>query len=216
MLFFFVYICTADYQLDPSTSIVEWRISPDTWSPTHHPEHFPENMKRLPSPRARRDVDNPLNISITYDLSAAASSLHTSITEKTQSAIDIWNDLLPARRSTHFAGRSLDIDFQIRTFDSSSTLGMAGPTHYTVTPDGFAYVTRGLVYISELYVESLLLSNNYKSVATHELAHVLGFPSMWQFHSEITTNGAVFSAGTTFAGAVDHEFPANGFSHTGM
>lgn len=206
---------STDYELDPSVSVVEWRIDPDTWSVHYHGERFPENHGQHRRRRGASD-ENPLNISVEYDLSAAASSLHATITKEATDAVDILCDLLPGRRSSEFTGRSLDVDFQIRQFESASTLGMAGPTHYMLTTDGYAYVTRGLIYISALYVESLILSKNYKSVVAHELMHLLGFPAMWQFYPDsVTVTEDYFAASAAFANAVAHEFPSNAFVHAG-
>ena len=73
-------------------------------------------------------------------------------------------------------------------------LGGGGPTD-GVDAGGFVYATEGAIVINKRYVDDLIKYGAFTSVIQHEMAHVIGFGSLW------ADNGIYIDGTGKFTGA---------------
>lgn len=87
-------------------------------------------------------------------------------------------------------------------------LGQAGPTTLT-THGGFTYTTAGIMQFNSLYLPSY--GSLFDQVVMHEMAHVIGFGTLWSANGLYATPGQY--AGTTALATYQSEFslPAASF-----
>ena len=103
------------------------------------------------------------------------------------------------------ADRTLVIDASIKGIDGDGeTLGQAGPT-YGVDDEGFTLPTKGTMEFDSADVGSLESTGTFGDVVRHEMAHVMGFGTLWTDNS-VYTNGTGQYIGNAGLAAYKAEF----------
>lgn len=86
-----------------------------------------------------------------------------------------------------------------------STLASAGPTEFAIDQSGFFLATNGNITVDSADIASLAASGNLEQLVTHELAHVLGFGTLWSNNS-VYLNGSGEFTGANATAAWQSEF----------
>jgi hypothetical protein len=117
-----------------------------------------------------------------------------------------------AKEESYFTAAKTFWEGKITGYQGSSTLsglsilatnedlGVDGPLGGGMTTDGvdaggFVYATEGAIVVNKLYVDDLIKYGAFGSVIAHEMAHVIGFGSLW------ADNGVYIDGTGKFTGA---------------
>lgn len=130
-----------------------------------------------------------LTISVNYTGDPQYAGLFTS-------AASTWESLLVGYQE---AGRSINVQIEasVAPIDGPNMiLAQAGPTNLIVVPStGFAHATAGQMFFDSADIGSLAANNTFDDVILHEMAHVLGFGTLWNFQTGGTTYNDVYDSG---------------------
>lgn len=136
--------------------------------------------------------------SITLDYSGS-----TDITDDEvaifETVADIWEALLNEYAiASAEQTLSLAISVNVSAIDGvGNVLGAAGPDYYRVystrsgpgaTSESYAYATSGTITFDSADVAAMEASDYFFEVALHEMAHVLGFGTLWTYNGVYTTD----------------------------
>jgi len=110
-----------------------------------------------------------------------------------------WESIVVGYRAANSTITSLVIDASIPSIDGlGGTLGSAGPTQGR-TEGGFTYATRGTMRFDSADVASLISSGDFGDVILHEMAHVMGFGTLWTNNGVYVTNNGFFTGANAAA-----------------
>lgn len=119
-------------------------------------------------------------------------------------AAAIWEGLVTGFQNDNDPG-TLVISASIQTIDGvGGTLAQAGPTN-GVTTGGFTYATAGIMQFDELDVDQLISAGRFDDVVLHEMAHVMGFGTLWEANN-IYDDGTGEYTGAAGVAAYQAEF----------
>ena len=83
-------------------------------------------------------------------------------------------------------------------------MAQAGPTN-RVTTGGFTYSTAGIIQFDELDIDRLISAGRFDEVILHEMAHVMGFGTLWEANN-VYDNGTGEYTGAAGVAAYQAEF----------
>jgi hypothetical protein len=126
-----------------------------------------------------------------------------------QAAADIWENLLKGYQdgfvvarssgSSYLNGQTVStvfIDASVVAIDGvGGILGQAGPEDVALDSSGFLLATDGSMEFDSADVANLVTGGSWTNVILHEMAHVLGFGTLW------TNNGVYVNGSGEFTGA---------------
>lgn len=121
------------------------------------------------------------NASIIYDFDLRVNitgGLTTSQQSVFSDAENFWESIIIGY-DDEFAGPGLDISASGQNIDGvGGVLGSAGPTMGIFTPNA-VYATAGIMSFDTADLLALELANTLFDVIVHEMAHVIGFGTLW-------------------------------------
>lgn len=134
-----------------------------------------------------------------------------------------WQSLIPGYRNgfviDRTSGSSAALGSQLTTLQinasvtfidgSGGILGSAGPSEYAVDQQNFRLATDGSMRFDSADVTSLVNSGVFDDVILHEMAHVMGFGTTWDF------NNVYVDGSGEFTGAVATSFWQSEFGQIG-
>ncbi|MCU0717123.1 MAG: peptidase [Pirellula sp.] len=134
-----------------------------------------------------------------------------------------WQSLIPGYRNGFVVNRTsgssatigsqlttLRINASVVTIDGiGGVLGSAGPNQYAIDQQSFRLATDGSMQFDVADVTNLVNSGVFDDVILHEMAHVMGFGTMWNLNSVYTDGSGEFT------GAVATSFWQSEFGQTG-
>lgn len=169
---------------------------------------------RVATPVASADVLLNINLVYSGDLQYRAAF---------DSAAATWESLLVGYQNGFLVAKTLNstatlgtpisqvrIEAQVIGIDGpGNVLGQAGPTEGAQDQAGYILTTDGIMQFDSADALGLLNAGLFETVVLHEMAHVLGFGTLWTF------NG-VYSTGTgEYLGTNARAFWASEFGQTG-
>lgn len=133
------------------------------------------------------------DINVDFNLSGLTSSEATQVQDAYNTAESFYETIItgyiipgpiPDPLSPGDSITSLDINATVQAIDGvGGTLGQAGPnqgvTFSNAFGDKLTYVTDGDMFFDSADVSSLLGNGAFLDVVVHEMAHVLGFGTLW-------------------------------------
>lgn len=138
-------------------------------------------------------VAAPFTIQVNYlgGLSTSQQSVFTT-------AASTWMGLLPQYQpGINIA--ALSIDAKGEYIDGpGGILGSAGPTHYTVQA-GYSVATKGSMSFDSDDLSQMESNGTLLNVILHEMAHVMGFGTMWQLNSVYVAGSGQFTGANAVA-----------------
>lgn len=126
-------------------------------------------------------IFNVANAGIIYDFDIRVgfdSTLTSSQQAIFSDAEDFWEFFIIGYRD-EFAGPGLDIAASAPTIDGvGGILGQAGPTFGIFLPT-YVYATQGIMEFDSADLSTLEAAGTLFDVIVHEMAHVIGFGTLW-------------------------------------
>ncbi len=119
-------------------------------------------------------------------------------------AADYWETaIIDYKPGASLSGISIDVGFNFPTFGldtdgAGKGLAAAGPLSPYTSAGGYTYATSGVMWFDPADIDTLLNRNKLIDVAVHELAHAIGFGTLWQQNGLYDPTTGV--AGTTTSG----------------
>ncbi len=105
---------------------------------------------------------------------------------------------------------TVNINANLTTMDGAGgTLGSAGPSSAVVDQAGFTLATVGNMNFDVADAANLLSNGNWQNVILHEMAHVLGFGTLWE-HNGVYTDGTGEFLGSNATAVWNSEFGQTG------
>lgn len=165
-------------------------------------------------------VASPANadftISVNYTGDAQYEGAFTSAAATWQSLISGYQDGLVTNRSSgssYQIGDTIDtlfIDASIEAIDGAGgILGSAGPSEIVIDSSGFTLASDGGMTFDVADVDNLVTAGTFEAVILHEMAHVMGFGTLW------TNNNVYINNSGEFTGANATASWQNDFGQTG-
>lgn len=147
------------------------------------------SLPALGSAATYSSIENPFNIVLDFDSEVDFDSDGTSDSEALssdvqtvfQEAESFWETLILGNRYD-LAITALTIIAVGASIDGSGgTLGAAGPTSASVYAGAsqYAYASSGLMYFDTADLDSMYSDGTLFDVIVHEMAHVMGFGTLW-------------------------------------
>ena len=119
-------------------------------------------------------------------------------------AANQWEGLITGYQNDNDLG-PLIISASVADFDGvGGKLGLAGPTG-VVTTDGFTYATSGIMQFDVADMTELISAGLFSDVVLHEMAHVMGFGTLWDANG-VYANGTGAYTGAAGLAAYQDEF----------
>ena len=113
-----------------------------------------------------------------------------------EDAVDFWEFVLPGVQSSidlnlHVSAKGVNIDGE------GNVLGSAGPSAIAFGLDaGFVYASRGIMEFDTADLSALERANLLFDVIVHEMAHVIGFGTLWDTGRVFAGTQNVYTRGT--------------------
>ena len=105
---------------------------------------------------------------------------------------------------------TVNINANLTTMDGAGgTLGSAGPSSAVVDQAGFTLATVGNMNFDVADAANLLSNGNWQNVILHEMAHVLGFGTLWELNG-VYTDGTGEFLGSNATAVWNSEFGQTG------
>jgi hypothetical protein len=102
-------------------------------------------------------------------------------------AESFWENLIIGYRG-EFDGTGIDIDASSAFIDGvSGTLGRAGPRNLYDTGD-YVYASKGVMEFDSADMDNMESSGSLLDVILHEMAHVMGFGTLWASNNLLNDN----------------------------
>lgn len=122
-------------------------------------------------------VDASINIVLDYGATSAADIASYGATF--EAAETFWESNLSGYRDGSLAPTSVTLNVAISNIDGvGGTLGSAGPSHVNIQGN-FMETTQGNMTFDTSDLGSLVTAGAFEAVIRHEMAHVLGFGTLW-------------------------------------
>ncbi|MDF7825013.1 PEP-CTERM sorting domain-containing protein [Pontiellaceae bacterium B12227] len=152
-----------------------------------------------------------------------ASGVEESYKSAFNDAASFWETQITGYRFDDINLQGINISANVATNDGvGGTLGSAGPTSGYVfngivldgdaSPSDVLYSTAGSMTFDSADVDNLIAAGSWETVIRHEMAHVIGFGTLWGFENGGTTyndfyiNGSGQYTGTAGLAAYQAEF----------
>ena len=128
----------------------------------------------------------------------------SSMTASQQSAFNsakaTWENLITDYQPNSGGLTGLTIKASIMAIDGAGgILGQAGPTSGITAANGFTYATVGIMEFDSADVANLESNGSFTSVILHEMAHVIGFGTLWTHNNVYVNNSGQFTGANALA-----------------
>ncbi|EIE49695.1 putative zinc metalloendopeptidase [Citreicella sp. 357] len=158
-------------------------------------------LPALASAATYSGIENPFNIVLDFDSevdfdgngSTDSETLSSDLQSVFQQAKSFWETMVLGNRHDLAINALTIIAVGTGIDGAGGTLGAAGPTSISVYAGAseYAYASHGLMYFDTADLAAMYSGGTLFDVIVHEMAHVLGFGTLWN----TTTYGGAF-AGT--------------------
>lgn len=155
-------------------------------------------------------------IQVNYTGDAQYASVFTEAANAWESLLSGYQDGLvvtPIGNSSYQFGQTLStvyIDASVVAIDGAGgILGQAGPTGLVLDASNFLLSTNGAMQFDSADVANLNANGSFAAVIKHEMAHVLGFGTLWTSNGVYVTNSGEFT-GSHATAAWQAEFGQSG------